>query len=278
MLKFKSGLGLLAPLAPLVIVLVLTGCASLPQPAPGPLGPAPTDIPPLVVPGRSSGERMNQEVMGTSASSSALAPGWEPYIIHRTKRNTQYTTDRRLGVASVKAQSKASASGWAARVDIDPQDKPILQWQWKVAALIPSADNTERATEDSPVRIVLAFAGDKSTLPFKDQAFFERAKLIAGRDLPYATLMYIWENKAPVDTIIPNAHSGRIQKIVAESGQAGVGQWRKLERDIVKDYQAAFGTMPGKLIGVAILTDTDNTGESVTSWYGNIEVKPRPAR
>ena len=36
------------------------------------------------------------------------------------------------------------------------------------------ADNTDRYAEDAPVRVVLAFEGDKRTLPFRDQLFFEQ--------------------------------------------------------------------------------------------------------
>ena len=40
-------------------------------------------------------------------------------------------------------------------------------------------------------------------------------------------LMYIWSNKAPVGTVIPNPHTNRVQMIVAASGPAGVGKWSR---------------------------------------------------
>jgi hypothetical protein len=211
---------------------------------------------------------------GQTSFVAPIAPGWEPYILHRSKRLTNYTKDLRQSRPSIRAQAVSSASGWLARVSIDPIEKPRLTWTWKVDQLIEGADVRQRATEDSPVRIVLAFDGDKSKLPLNDQAFFERAKLLTGRDFPYATLMYVWENQASVESILPNPHTSRIQKLVVRSGPEGLGQWLRFERNIVEDYQRAFGHSPGRLLGVAILTDTDNTQSKATAWYGNIELTP----
>ena len=36
------------------------------------------------------------------------------------------------------------------------------------------------------------------------------------------------------------------------------------------DYRKAFGTDPGRVIAVGIMTDTDNTKSKAESWYGDI--------
>jgi len=95
---------------------------------------------------------------------------------------------------------------------------------------------------------------------------------MTGYDFPYATLMYIWENKAPVGTVIRSNHSSRIKMMVAASGKNGIGEWQSFTRNIVEDYEKAFGEKPGKLIGIGVLTDTDNTGGAVEAWYGDIRL------
>ena len=170
------------------------------------------------------------------------------------------------------ARAEGASSGLMQQVQADPMQQPWLEWQWKISKLVTTADNTQRATEDSPVRIILGFDGDKDNLPFADQILFETAKIVTGYDFPYATLMYIWENKAPVGTVIRSTHSSRIRMMVAEQGSEGVGKWRNFTRNIVDDYEKAFGEKPGKLIGVGVLTDTDNTGETVEAWYGDIRL------
>jgi hypothetical protein len=201
-----------------------------------------------------------------------LPQGWEPLIVLRTKKKTQYQLVRKENATILHARAEGASSGLLHKVSIDPQKQPWLHWQWKIASLVKNADNTQRATEDSPVRIVLGFDGDKDSLPFTDQIMFETAKLVTGRDIPYATLMYIWENKAPVGTIIRSTHSDRVKMMVVERGAEGIGQWRDFVRNIVEDFEQAFGEKPGRLIGVGVLTDTDNTGETVEAWYGDIRL------
>jgi hypothetical protein len=84
--------------------------------------------------------------------------------------------------------------------------------------------------------------------------------------------MYIWENQAPVGTIIPNTRTGRIQMLVAESGPKNLGHWGTYQRNIVEDYEKVFGEKPGRLIAVGVLTDTDNTEETIEAWYGDIRL------
>jgi hypothetical protein len=203
-----------------------------------------------------------------------LPNGWEPLVLMRKKKVTEYSMvhDPETGRNVLHAYADKASSGLRHEVNIDPLRQPWLNWSWKAGNLIKSADNTQRETEDSPVRIVLAFDGDRSKLSFMDTILFDTAKLVSGHEFPYATLMYIWENKAPKETVIANTRTGRIQMLVAESGPANVDKWVHYQRNIVDDYVKAFGEQPGRLIGVGVLTDADNTEEQVQAWYGDIRL------
>lgn len=61
--------------------------------------------------------------------------------------------------------------------------------------------------------------------------------------------------------------------IVVESGADGLNQWISEERNLYEDYKKAFGEEPPMISGVAIMTDTDNTGESAMAYYGDIVFK-----
>jgi len=68
---------------------------------------------------------------------------------------------------------------------------------------ITSADNTERIHDDAPLRILVAFDGNKSKLTLKEKMTFEMANLISGQELPYATLhVYLVRQ-------VPSEHSVR---------------------------------------------------------------------
>lgn len=216
------------------------------------------------------------EVLPFSSSTvTGITQQWAPLIIHPGKKRTKYQLVSDNGKRVLHAYAAQASSGLLQKVSIDPIKQPALSWRWRIGGLVASADNHDRALEDAPARVILAFDGDKDKLPFADQIFFETARVMTGHDFPYATLMYIRGRQAPVGSIIPNARSNRIKMIVVASGPAGVGEWHHFSRDIVADYERAFGEKPGKLVGVGVLTDTDNTGETVEAWYDDIQLAPR---
>jgi len=99
-------------------------------------------------------------------------------------------------------------------------------------------------------------------------------KCQAGRaifgDIPIATLNYIWGTKTPVGTIVENAFTDLARMIIVESGPQKIGEWLDEERNVYEDYKKAFGEEPPMINGVAIMSDTDNTKERATAYYGDI--------
>lgn len=247
-----------APALAGLVGLALLGCASTPPPAP-----------------------VYAEVQKFSANrpGKALPQGWQPWIISRSKAPTRYdlVRDAQSRQVVLHATASKSASGLKQRLDVDAAARPVLRWRWRVTQLIEAADNTDRDLEDSPVRLMLFFDGDRGKLPATELMKFELARLVSGQEPPYATLMYIWENRLPVGQVVENKHSSRIKMVVAGSGTDRLGQWKYFERNYADDYRRAFGETPGRLIGIGILTDTDNTGAQVDALYGDIELAP-PAR
>ena len=198
--------------------------------------------------------------------------GWNFYRIAPYKKNTVYRLENYQGRTVLSANSKTSASGLAVKLRPRQANNLWLNWEWKALSAIPEADNAERYHDDAPLRILVAFDGNKSKLPLKEKMNFEMANLISGQEMPYATLMYIWSGKSPVDTIITNAHTSRIKMIVVDSGWENLGNWHKHQRDLAADYKRAYGEAPGEVIGIALLTDTDNTKSEARAIYGDIEL------
>jgi hypothetical protein len=209
---------------------------------------------------------------------SAAISRWEG-MQFPNKEPTLYTLDHQAPVdaqglrSALRAQANASASMLRTALNISPQDLGQVHFSWQVPALIQEADMATRQGDDSPVRLVLAFEGDRANFSAKDAALNELTRLVTGKEMPYATLMYVWCNKRPVGSIINNARTDRIRKIVIESGTLGLHQWRNYERDIRADFEAAFGEAPGALVGIGIMTDSDNTQSQTQAWYGKISLQ-----
>jgi len=212
-----------------------------------------------------------------NAAGATLPKGWRTLIINRTKKPTEYrlVRDKATGDVVVHARAAAAASGLRQSLAIDPAKAPVVAWRWRVPDLIIGADNQDRYSEDAPARLMLFFDGDRSALPLKERMLMETAKLVTGQDMPYSTLVYIWENRFPVGAVLPSSFTSQVKLVVAGSGpDARLGTWKRFERNYVEDYTRAFGRPPGRLIGIGIMTDTDNTGELIEAWYGDIEIRP----
>ena len=194
---------------------------------------------------------------------------------HRTfpgKQPTRYAVTRIDGRVAVAVQAESSASMLRQTLRIEPEDLGRVKFSWKVPALIAGADLGEREAADSPVRVVLAFEGDRARFSFKNAMLSELAHALTGEPMPYATLMYVWSNQRKPESVIHSQRTDRIRKLVVESGSDNLNQWLDYERDIRADYIKAFGETPGALIGVAFMTDTDNTRSSARAWYGPVRL------
>ncbi|WP_447986632.1 DUF3047 domain-containing protein [Nitrospira sp. Nam74] len=210
---------------------------------------------------------------------SMAAPGteypenWKPLTFPKIKRHTAYTLVRDGEDMVVKAESAASSSGLTRQITIDPKEFPVVQWQWKVSNLLKKSDVTRKDGDDYPARLYITFAYDSSRVGLFEKAKYETARLLYGQYPPLGALNYIWDSLAAKDTIVPNPYTERAMMIVVESGAANLNRWVTEERNVYEDYKAAFGDEPPLISGVAIMTDTDNTGESATAFYGDIVFK-----
>jgi hypothetical protein len=186
------------------------------------------------------------------------------------KKPTRFNYARKDGRDAMAVQAESSASMLRHSVRIAPEDLGNVRFSWKVPALIEQADLASRDKADSTVRIVLAFEGDRSRFSPRDAAMSELARALTGEDMPYATLMYVWCNKRPAGTVIRSTRTDRIRKLVVQSGASGLNRWLDYERDIRADYERAFGEKPGALVGIGIMTDSDNTRTRAQAWYGPV--------
>jgi Protein of unknown function (DUF3047) len=241
----------------LALVVLLGGCASAPRE-----GEPWPDVQPF----------------SANAAGATMPLGWQPWIINRAKAPTQYQLVKDAGTGQVvlRALAEQSASGLKQRLDVAPAERPIIAWRWRVVDLITSADNQDRYSEDAPARLMLFFDGDKASLPAREQMLMETAHLLTGQELPYATLIYVWENRFAPETLLRNNFTGQVKMIVVGTGRDRIGTWKTFQRNYADDYRRAFGADPGRLVGIGVMTDTDNTGESVEAFYGDIVLKRVP--
>lgn len=199
----------------------------------------------------------------------AMPDGWKPLTFKKIPKHTSYEVVKEGESVVVKAMSDASASGLTKEVRIDPKEYPIIRWRWRVENLLKRSDVNRKDGDDYPARLYVTFEYDPEKTSFSKKLTYKAGRAIFG-DIPIGALNYIWETKTRIGTIVENAYTNFAQMIVVESGPQKVGIWVDEERNIYEDYKRAFGEEPPMINGVAIMSDTDNTKEQATAYYGDI--------
>ena len=222
--------------------------------------PALAESPSIIEVGRFSAEK----------AGNALPIHWEPFHFKNIERHTDYRLIQKDGKIVVKATADASASGLIRKISIDPKEYPIVQWRWRVANVLKKGNVHRKDGDDYPARIYIVFKYDPERLSFSERIKYGAAKMLYGEYPPRATLNYIWASSAPKGLMVPNPYTDRAVMVVVESGEEHVDTWVGEKRNIYADYRKAFKGEPPMISGVAIMTDTDNTGETATAYYGDI--------
>jgi len=199
----------------------------------------------------------------------AMPDGWKPLIFKKIPNHTSYEVVKDGDVTVVKAISEASASGLIKPVVIDPKEYPIFRWRWKIDNVLQRSDVALKEGDDFPARLYVTFEYDPDKVGFSKMLKYKVGQALFG-DIPIAALNYVWDAKAPVGTIVENAYTDFAKMVIVESGTQKVGRWIDEERNIYEDYKKAFGEEPPMINGVAIMSDTDNTKERATAYYGDI--------
>lgn len=238
------------------LLMVVAGCAQFIAPHPAPPG--------FAVPFASV------QPFSLTSIGETTPPAWEPWILSRFLARTKYRIVEHEGERVLEADANVSASGLLQPLTLAASEYPYLHWRWKVPQLIPGADNASRSGDDSPVRVIVAFDGDRSKFDFEDSALAKTVKLFSGREMPYATIQYIWENKLPPETVLDHAKTSRAKMLVVESGPQRLGQWLSFQRNVKQDFERLFGEPPGPIIFVGVMTDSNATESHTSAYYGDI--------
>jgi len=183
--------------------------------------------------------------------SSGDLSGWqdEPF---KKKAKTAYSLVAENGRTVLKAHSRNAASGLLKKVELDPKKYPLLRWSWKVEQTLKREDVTKKSGDDFAARVYVVFP----------RTFFWQTR----------ALNYVWAAKLPKNSAVPSPYTGNAIIVAVESGEEKGGSWVSEERNIHEDYKRAFGEEPTQLGAVAVMTDTDDTKDEVTAWYGDISL------
>lgn len=178
--------------------------------------------------------------------------GWKEQTLSLLKPKTTYTLAKDNDKTVLLAHSTKSASGRMYALKLDPKEYSTLKWSWKIDHTLRKGDEKTKDGDDFAVRVYVLFP----------RGFFSETRAIC----------YVWANKLPKGEYVKSPFTPNIITVAADSGEELAGRWTFHQRNIYEDYRSFFGEDPPRIGAVAIMTDTDNTGESAVGYYGDISL------
>jgi hypothetical protein len=182
---------------------------------------------------------------------------WRPLTFPRIAA-TRFTF--RSDTAGIVADSSSSAI--VRGVPEALQDSRSARWRWRVARSVPATDLAVKGGDDRNIAVYFVFL---------DRAGGKRAQMSARRMLtsPDARLLiYSWGGRHTVGSLLPSPYfKGRGITIVRRT--AGTGAFAEMV-DLARDHAAAFGVPLGRLVGIGVSADSDDTRSTIHAEISEI--------
>jgi hypothetical protein len=198
----------------------------------------------------------------------SLPEGWTQVRFGENDSSTRYDLVRRDSTVVVRARSENGASGLVTQRRVDLSRYPILEWRWKVEALPRQADVTTDTTADAAARLYVMF--DYDGLGVLDRLKLMILRRVAFPEAPSRALNYLWASTQAQGQSTRSPYTDQIRLLPVRSGARQAGTWVREQRNVRRDYRALFGEEPPPVSGIALMTDTDNTGGTARALYGDI--------
>lgn len=183
------------------------------------------------------------------------------------------------GTTVVRIRAAGAAGGASHALFAEPAVAPRLAWRWKVDRALEKAAWGERAGDDFAARVYVAFDFPLARLSFAERSKLRLAHFLYGEDVPAAAICYVWANGVVAGASGWNPYTSRVRMVALRSGNERARQWVDEARDLEADFRAAFGEPVDRPVprvtGIAISSDTDQTLESATAWFGDLRLGPR---
>ena len=208
-----------------------------------------------------------------AALGDAVPPGWTHQRLPKVERANTFAIVQDAARRVLQVQSAQSSSSWVHQLNGDTGQRPWLHWQWKVSHALAGSDFGRKEGDDFAARLYVFFDLPPERLSLGDRLKLAAARTLSGNDLPAAALCYVWGTAQPVGASGWNPYTDRVRMVVVDSQNAQAGRWQSHTRDLRRDWADAFaGPMP-RVSGLAVSADTDNTGDEVQAWFGDLRLE-----
>lgn len=193
------------------------------------------------------------EIVEVGRFSQSDTDGW---VVKKFAGDTEYNLTRLDGRQVLSARSEQSASAYYRKIKVDLKKTPILNWSWRKEEGINPGDELTKKGDDFVARIYVVKSGG---------LFVWNTRVIN----------YVWSNQHKKRERWDNPFAGDKAKMLAQRDATDpAGAWFIERRNVVEDFALLHDMDIDSIDGMAIMTDSDNSGLSASALYGDIFFSP----
>lgn len=200
--------------------------------------------------------------------------GWKALRFRKIERQTIYTAARIDDLDAVRAVSECAASAlYLAAGHIDLAQTPRLHWRWRIEHGLQIGDERTKAGDDFAARVYVMFQFDAARASLWERLQHTLGTRLYGDPIPGNTLNYVWSSHQPQGARWTSPYTAS-SKLVS-LGDGPLPQWKEEVVDVAADYRSLFSETPPTLLGVAVMTDSDNSCQQAVAEYADFSFLSR---
>lgn len=197
---------------------------------------------------------------------------WKLFSFKNITNHTTYQTSQLNGISCLEAISDNSASALLLSARFDVHTFPMISWRWRISNIYRKGDISRKEGDDAPLRIYVMFEYDPEKASFFKKIKYEVIRALYGKYPPHSSLNYVWSSRKHPEPFLPNPYTDLAMVFPVAAGKEDVGRWLEHTGNILQDYRSAFGEDPPSVASIAVMSDSDNTGESVRACIDYIRI------
>ena len=171
--------------------------------------------------------------------------------IRKVKKKTTYTLGSNSNGNYIKAEAKGVASGLGKKIKINLNKTPFINITWKVEKDLKGIDEKVKKSHDYAARVFVVKKTGLTALSNK-------------------AINYVFSSNHSVNEYWKSPYTKSSIDYVLSTTKSNLNEWVTVKANVKKHFKELHNLDVKKLDGVALMTDTDQTGIKAISYYQNI--------
>ena len=177
--------------------------------------------------------------------------GLKDLKIRKVKKKTKYNLGSNENGKYLRAEAEGVGSGLGKKIEINLDKTPYINITWKVEKDLKGIDEKVKKSHDYAARVFVVKKTGLTALSNK-------------------AINYVFSSNHSVNEYWKSPYTKSSIDYVLSTTKSNLNEWVTVKANVKKHFKELHNLDVKKLDGVALMTDTDQTGIKAISYYQNI--------